>query len=396
MSMVRVIQKEFVIKYQVEIITFLIFLVYLIILRIFIPISNGRLLPALSYIPLGEGEADWDYFIMMSRDIFSIFKKQIIEPFCYRPLIPLIAGLLPFSLELSYSLITFLSIYLTGIMLYFTLRLKFSKELCIIGLAMFCFLSYLPSNWIITEYSFFHVELFMIYLVDVESWLIVICCFYCILTSNKKGFAFLLIIGVLIKEVVLFTVPVFFIYELLEDERYKRKKHKFYSLLRNIQYIIPGILAYFIIRLMVVPDPISNHPAWYIRVYEGNDYGSLGMILVFLERRIEQIVNDPSKILFWTIGVWSAPLLILCCFNTKGDLLYWIKLYGVFMILVYLQLLWGGAEGKYIDSGFFPMILLGISGLNRIINIEIVEPNMNYDLIKSSITSPVFDDSKAN
>jgi hypothetical protein len=124
---------------------------------------------------------------------------------------------------------------------------------------------------------------------------------------------------------------------------------------------------------MVVPDPISNHPAWYIRVYEENDYGSLGMILVFIRRRIEQIVNDPSEILVWTIGVWSAPLMMLCCFNTKDDLIYWVKLYGVFMILVYLQLLWGGAEGKYIDCGFFPMILLGVSGLNRIINIEVPE-----------------------
>jgi len=394
--MVRLIQKEYIIKYQVEIITFLIFLVYLLILRFIIPISNGRLLPGLSYIPLGEGEADWDYFVMMSRDIFSIFKKQIIEPFCYRPLIPLIAGLLPFNLKISYSLITFLSIYLTGIMLYFTLRLKFNKAPSIFGLGMFCFLSYLPPNWIITPYSFFHVELFMIYLVDVESWLIIICCFYCILSSKKKGFAFSLILGVLIKEVVLFTIPVFLIYELLENDQNEGKRQKFYSFLRNTLYIVPGILTYLIIRIVVVPDPISNHPAWYIRVYEENDYGSLGMILVFIRRRIEQIVNDPAEILVWTIGVWSSPLIMLCCFNKKDDLIYWIKLYGVFMILVYLQLLWGGAEGKYIDCGFFPMISLGISGLNRIINIEIVEPNMNYDLIKSPLTSLVFDDSKAN
>ena len=58
--MVGVIQKKNFVKYRVEIIVFTIFFVYLLIIRFFIPISNGRLLPSLSYIPLGEGFADWD------------------------------------------------------------------------------------------------------------------------------------------------------------------------------------------------------------------------------------------------------------------------------------------------------------------------------------------------
>ncbi|MFX1344275.1 MAG: hypothetical protein ACFFBC_02095 [Promethearchaeota archaeon] len=362
--MVRAIQKEYFVKYRVEIIVFTIFLVYLLILRIFIPISNGRLLPGLSYIPLGEGFADWDYFVMMSRDIFSIFKGKIVEPFCYRPFIPLIAGLLPFNIEISYSLITFLSIYLTGIMLYFTLRLKFNKMLSLFGLVMFCLLCYLPSNWIITDYSFFHVELFMIYLVDVESWLIIICCFYCILSSKKIGFAISLTLGVLIKEVVLFTIPVFLIYELLENDRNEGKRQKFYSFLRNIQYIVPGILTFLILHFIVIPQPTSEVPAWYL-YYEKNDYGSIGMILAFIGKRIDQIINDPLKLFQWTIGIWGIPLVLLWFFNKKSDFVYWLKLYGIFIILVYLQLFWGMAEGKYIDLAFFPMISLGVSGLNR-------------------------------
>ena len=363
--MVRIIQKENIIEYRVESIVFSIFFVYLLILRVLIPISNGRLLPILSHIPLGKGIADWDFYVRMSRDIFSIFKGQIIEPFCYRPLIPLIAGLLPFNLEISYSLITFLSLYFTGIMLYFTLRLKFSKMLSIFGLLMFCLLSYLPSNWIITDYSFFHVELFMVYLVDVESWLIIICCFYCILNSKKKAFAIFLILGVLIKEVVIFITPVFLIFELLENDRNEGKKQKFYSFLKSTLFILPGFLTYLIIHLIVIPQPTSDVLAWYL-YYEKNDYGSIGMILVFIGKRIDQIITDPLKIIQWTIGIWGIPLVILWFFNKRSDLIYWLKLYGIFIILVYLQLFWGMAEGKYIDLAYFPMISLGVSGLNRV------------------------------
>jgi hypothetical protein len=384
--MARAIQKENIIKYRAEIIVFAIFLMYLLILRIVIPISNGRLLPSLSYIPLGEGFADWDYFVMMSRDIFSIFKGEIVEPFCYRPLIPLIAGLLPFNLEISYSLITLISIYLTGIMLYFTLRLKFNKMLSIFGLVMFCFLSYLPPNWIITQYSFFHVELFMIYLVDVEAWLIIICCFYCILSSKKMGYAFFLVLGILIKEVVLFTIPVFLIYELLENDRNEGKRKKFYSFLKATQYIVPGILTYLLMHFIVVPQPTSEVLPWY-QYYGENDYGSIGMILEFIRKRIDQIINDPLEIFRWTIGIWGIPLVILWFFNKKSDFIYWLKLYGIFIILVYLQLFWGMAEGKYIDLAFFPMIFLAVSGLN---NTSIIINNKIEDAYGASVTKRLY------
>ena len=87
--------------------------------------------------------------------------------------------------------------------------------------------------------------------------------------------------------------------------------------------------------------------------------------MMFLEIRIDQILHE-FALLKWTFGSWGITLLVLCLFNKKDALIKWVKLYLLFMILIYSQILIGIAETKYIHQGFFPMILLGASGLNRI------------------------------
>jgi hypothetical protein len=86
---------------------------------------------------------------------------------------------------------------------------------------------------------------------------------------------------------------------------------------------------------------------------------------MFLEIRIHQIFNE-FALLKWTFGSWGITLLILCFFNKKSTLVKWIKLYGLFIALIYSQMLLGIAETKYIHQGFYPIIFLGASGLNRI------------------------------
>ena len=117
---------RFIIKYKWEFILFSIFLIYLLIIRIIIPVIKIPFLGIFNY--------DWDSYFRMSNDITLIFKKNIVAPFCYRPLAPFIAGLLPFDLETNYILLNFITVYLTGIMLYYTLRLNFNRILSAIGL----------------------------------------------------------------------------------------------------------------------------------------------------------------------------------------------------------------------------------------------------------------------
>jgi hypothetical protein len=321
--------------------------------------------------PIGDWVIDWDYYARMSQDIFIIFKSQIIRPFCYRPLVPLIGGLLPFDLETNYSLINFSAIYLTGIILYFTLRLKFNKSISIFGLIVYCYLNYIPTAGVVLfpEYAFFHVYLHEVYNVDGMTLFFFMLSFYCIISGKKKFYCISLILGVLTKEIILITIPVYLIYEFMERDRYKNQNEIRNAYLKSVLFIIPGILTYFIMQIIVVPQPLTADPSaylvWYTQVYKGNDYGSIGMILMFLDMRINQILYE-FALLKWTFGSWGITLLILCFLNKKDDLIKWIKIYGIFMVLLYSQMLLGVAQTKYIQQGFFPMIFLGASGLNRI------------------------------
>jgi len=357
--------KEKIIKYKVEIVIFSIFFFYLLVVRMTIPIFQGW-----GY-PIGKWVIDWDYYARMSQDISLIFKSQIIKPFCYRPLVPLIGGLLPFDLETNYSLINFFAIYFTGVFLYFTLRLKFNKSISIFGLFVFCYLNYIPTAGIelFPEYAFFHALFYEVYNVDSMTLFFLMCCFYCIFSSKRKLYSISLVLGVLVKEFILITIPVYLIYEYMERGTNENEKEKTNTFLINALYIIPGILTYFIILAIVIPQPLiadaRAYMVWYIQVYEGNDYGSIGMIMKWVEKRINQILYE-FRLLKWTVGSWGITLLALCFFNKKDVLVKWIKLYGLFMVLIYSQMLLGAAETKYIHQGFYPMIFLGASGLNRI------------------------------
>ncbi|MFW9865982.1 MAG: hypothetical protein ACFFEN_07775 [Candidatus Thorarchaeota archaeon] len=357
--------REKLVKYKVEIVVFSIFLFYLILVRSVIPIFKGRL------FPVGEWVIDWDYYIKMSQDIFSIFKSQIIEPFCYRPLVPFIAGNMRFDLETNYLLINFFAVYFTGIILYFTLRLEFNRGISSFGLLVFCYLNYLPTAGIelFPEYAFYNALFYEIYNVDSMTLFFLMLGFYCILSSKKRLYCISLVLGVLTKEIVLITIPVYLIHEFMKRDRSKSKREMGATFLRSTAFIVPGILTYFILRAIIVPQPLNADPraywVWHIRAYDGNEYGSIGMIMMFLKIRVNQILHEYA-LLKWTFGSWGITLLVLCLFNKKDTFIKWLKLYLLFMILIYSQMLIGIAETKYIHQGFFPMIFLGAAGLNRI------------------------------
>jgi hypothetical protein len=346
--------KEKVLYYRVELIVFSIFFIYLLIARMTIP--SGK--PFLSWY-------DWDFYIHMAKDPLVIFRREVIAPFCHRPLVPLIVWVIPLNLESSFATINLIALFLTGIVLYFTLRLFFDKKMSITGLFFFCLLNYmLPGIPTFKNHYFFHVYFHLNYMVDPLAYLFIMCCFYSILKLNSKHYCIFLTLGVLTKEIVLFTIPVYIVYLYMNQEDNMKSKEKILEISKNLKYIIPGVGVFILLRIIIIPDSIKNYAYWSF-LYEGNDYFSIQMILIFLERRFEELAQGYG-FLQYTLGIWGIHTFILFLFNKKREIYNWIKLYGIFMILIYLQLFLGEARTRPIYYGFFPMIFLSISGLNRI------------------------------
>jgi len=352
--------KEKILSYRLELIVFSIFLVYLIYIRMIIPIA----------IPLSNTWFDWNFYIHMAKNPFSIFKSEIIAPFCYRPLVSLLAWVIPFDLQLSFALINFVAIFLTGILLYFTLRLYFDKSISVIGLIFFCLLNHMaPGIPSFQNYYFFYVYFYLNYMVDPLAYFFIMCCFYSILKSNNKLYCIFLTLGVLTKEVVLFTIPVYIIYLYIKQEKGVKFKIRIIEILKSSKYLLPSIGIFILLRLFIVPDSINNYTYWS-SLYQGNEYFSIQMILIFINRRFEEL-SLGYGFFEYTIGIWGIHIFLLFLFNKKGDFFNWVKLYLIFMILVYSQLFLGFARTRPVYYGFFPIIFLSISGLNRIYNLVI-------------------------
>lgn len=246
-------------------------------------------------------------------------------------------------------------------MLYFTLRTKFDKKFSAIGLLIFCYLNHLgfiTNGPIICNFINY-------ILVDSLAFFFLIVCFYAILTSKKKLYMISLILGVLTKEVVLFTIPVFLIYNIFEEgdgikikDIFKRKSIK--RIFNSLIFIIPALTVFTLLRVFIIPEPISNYPFWY-EYYQGYEYFSVEMIIYQLKLRIEELSQGYGP-LYYTIGIWGVIPLVLCLINKRKEIVKWLKLYGIFMMLVYGTLLLGGGK-RMLFIGFFPLINLTVSGL---------------------------------
>ncbi|MBN1801564.1 MAG: hypothetical protein JW891_08675 [Candidatus Lokiarchaeota archaeon] len=365
-------------KYRVEVVAFSIFFIYLYALRVLTP-----------FIPAYENSfLDWDMYLMMSRDITSIFKRQIVAPFCYRPLIPLLAGILPFDLQTSYALIVFLSAYFTGILLYATLRLRFSKSMSLMGLLFFILLSYIPKASLISfgpfNLGFINAAFIFVYFVDFPAGFFLMACFYCIFSQRKKGYLICLLLGTLTKEIVFGTIPVFIAYEIMINQDPRNLKKMGNILLKNTKYFAPGICAYLLLRLIVVPIPVIE-TSWY-GSYNNSDYGSIEMFLVFWDMRIAEIFYQ-GALYDWFIGVWSPMIIAFCCLNNWKRMKHWFGIFGIFMLFCYTQIFLGFATTRYIVFGFYPIIFLAVSGLEGIFNIKLLRKHYEISFIKVEISS---------
>ena len=339
--------KDRIYRNRFEIIIFTIYIIYISIFRIVI---------SSDYVLFSEGEYDWEFYYKMSNDITLIFKREIVVPFCYRVFYPFMVYLLPFDPLFSFSLISYMSFILMGIMMYYTLRLHFSKTYSAGGLGFLCL-------FMISSTEFIFMPFYIGFMIDPLVYLFVICCFYAILTSKKSLYMIFLFLGVLTKESVVLTIPVFLLCNVYQEENTAQLRQILSSIYKNIKYVLPSICILLVLRLIVYPLPIQEHSLWY-EYYMYDDYLSMGFFISVIQDHLE----DPFEfILGCTVLSWSVTFLF-SFFNSKKNWFNWLKVYGVFMCFVYLQILVSAHVPRALLIAFYPMIAISILGYKQIID----------------------------
>ncbi|MFX1394330.1 MAG: hypothetical protein ACFFAH_12255 [Promethearchaeota archaeon] len=320
-------------KIKEYLIVFFVIFVFFLILRIFTPIFNENH-PDFS-IP-----NDHYHYINMAKNPFT--PRVAIAPFCYRIFVPFIAWLLPFDLEINFQIITYTSIFLTSFLLYELFKNLYGKIFAFTGITLFFSL-----HWAV-RYS-----LFNIWRVDATAFFFMVLCFYAISKSNLKLYCISLFLGVLTKEIILFTIPVLLIHEYFKNENVKFQKKAF--LFKLFLSIAPAILIFIIIRIFIIADPVWKYDYFYLFTKVG------------IERRLKKISNfDLDFIYNCTLATWGVILCIFIFFNKESSFLAWSRQYLIFICLIYLQLTIATDIERILIAGFYPIILLSLSGMHNI------------------------------
>jgi len=170
----------------------------------------------------------YDSFIYYQMSL-SPFKSTL-APYTYRILTPLIVFLLPLKKLAGFFLINTSSLFLAAIVFYYYLkRLKFNSLISFLGVLIF-----LSAPTVI--YSLYDIAL-----VDNLSFLFIALAFYFILSERDGLFFIVMLIGILNKETILFTIPLFFLYK-LEQANLK------IALKKTFLILIPILIVFFVIR----------------------------------------------------------------------------------------------------------------------------------------------------
>lgn len=293
----------------------------------------------------------WDhhkYIEMAVRDPLDFH----IAPFCWRILVPLLAKILPFSLEWSFLLISFTGIWLTGVTMYYIAKQFFSvTSYAAIGLITFFSLGW-ATKFPLSDF----------WLPDALSFLFVALGIYGILAKRDGLFLAVTVLGVCIKESVIFIAPLYYTLN-------ARQLIDWQALKKGVLMTLPAVVALGTIRVMVPAmnenlEYISSLPDSLAVVQNGAssyDYWQL-LRSIGIERFRHLSLGDLATYSFGTFGV----LVMLLPFFAlrKNSLLFWKFI--PFFLLGYAQLLFAVNNERLIVLCFPAMILLALNGVASI------------------------------
>ena len=293
----------------------------------------------------------WDhhkYLEMAESDLLDFH----IAPYAWRVGTPLVANILPFDLMTSFLLITFLSTWITAILIYCIARkLGFSPWIALTGSIL-----WLTLDWGARFY------LLDFWLVDPFAELFIVAAIYAALVRRSVLFIVLITLGVTVKESVIFVAPLYYSLSTtrLVDARLA---------LRTMLFTIPPVIMLFIIRSTIPawnddPEYVAELPKrlWLVQL-ESARYDPLWYLRVHGLDRSRYLTVDALRM--FTVGAYGLMLVILPLFSIRKNL--WLALrFLPFLLLVYSQTLFGDGRERYIVVAAPIVVLLALNGVEAI------------------------------
>ena len=293
----------------------------------------------------------WDhhkYIEMAIRDPLDFH----IAPFCWRILVPLLAKTLPFSLQWNFLLISFTGIWLTGVTVYYIAKRFFSVTPCAaIGLITFFSLGW-ATRFPLSDF----------WLPDALSFLFVTLGIYGILAKREGLFLAVTVLGVCVKESVLFITPLYYTLN-------ARQFIDWQALKRCMLMALPAFVALGVIRVIVPAmnenlEYIGSLPPSLALVQDGTSSYNYWQLLhsIGVERVRHLSLGD---LVIYSFGTFGVLVMLLPFFSLKNNGVLLLK-FIPFLLLGYAQLLFAVNNQRLIVLCFPAMILLALNGMASI------------------------------
>jgi hypothetical protein len=197
-----------------------------------------------------------------------------IAPFCWRVVTPLLAKILPFNLEWNFFIIAFLSIMLTGVMVYYiACLLGCSAAPAFVGMLLFFSLGFVTKG-----------TLSDFWLSDPLATLFMTAAIVCILARQDLPFVLLLAVGEGVRESVILVAPLYYTLN-------ARRLIDLRLALRTLLYSVPA-LAVFVGLRTFIPE-MNSHGAYLHTLPRGLRIQSLGKSAYSEKNNVERVVRAP-------------------------------------------------------------------------------------------------------
>ncbi len=308
----------------------------------------------------------------------GLFRFRI-APFHWRVLVPFLCGLLPCSKTVAFSLLTFLSIWLTGAAVYLLVRgdpaalgsqSRFQPadgrgtgrgridvlSLGPAGPGLLALLLYFTLGWAV------RFLLYDFWLPDGAAILLIVLALHAAMTGRALRLALLLALGVTVKESVILAAPVYYSWNASRPFEPR-------LLGRTGAILLPaaGILA----ALHLALPGLNNDPSYtaglgdaLTRLHAGvYQYAPLGAIPEILRARLHEL--SPARALAYLIRPFGVAPIAFALLGLKDRWRAALRLLP-FVLLVYLQILFAWNTDRLLVLAFPALLLLAPAGWSRL------------------------------
>jgi hypothetical protein len=276
------------------------------------------------------------------------------------------AMLLPFGLQTSFLVISFASVWLAGLLSWLLARqVGSSRELALTGVLFFFSLQWGPKFFI---YEF--------WLPDSTIFALVLVAVLTLLRGNWVAFVIVTLVGVTVKESMLFVLPLAYTLQ-------ARRLVDLPAAKRATLLGLPALATFVALRLAIPawnddPSYIATLPEKLWLVHNGSsEYGLISSLRVEVPSRVQRL--DMDALPSYTVGTFGTALTLLPLAALRRNAVWLIRSMP-FLALVASQMLFGNDTERYLILAFPIVLPMALNGL-RTLSVRFEVPEILWALL---------------